>query len=48
MDHHPQRHRETQSKPNQIAGGLVCGPNGGARRRLSLATVSAASIETAL
>src|SRR5262245_56488013 len=28
MDHHPQRHRETQSKPNQIAGGLVCGPNG--------------------
>jgi len=28
MDHHPQRHRETQSKPDQIAGDLVCGLNG--------------------
>ena len=28
MDHDPQTHRESQSEPNQIAEGLVCGPNG--------------------
>ena len=28
MDHDPQTHRESQSKPNQIAGALVYGPNG--------------------
>jgi hypothetical protein len=28
MDHDPQTHRDSQSEPNQIAGGLVYGPNG--------------------
>src|SRR5207237_5800402 len=28
MYHDPQTHRESQSKPNQIAWGLVYGPNG--------------------
>src|SRR6266436_3916613 len=28
MDHDPHTHREPQSKPNQIAGGLVYSPDG--------------------
>src|SRR5262245_27865876 len=32
MDHDPQTHRESQRKPNQIAGGLVYSPNGFALR----------------
>src|SRR6266545_6784927 len=35
MDHNPQTHRESQSKPNQIGGGLVYG-----RERFALRTAN--------